>query len=557
MTLPGGFGGSVKFLGVLLVLMVAALVFGKKAWDARSHASSASLLKTAREAISRQEWAVAAENIRQAREAEPDGLTLLRVMVEYLDKTGLDPAFQLQALRRLHEAGQSESADLWVAGRASLRSGDVAGARALLEKLPADLQATPEALELKAAILQQEGGDGQARKLQHLAAERTADDPLAAVRAAVLDAESVHSVQRASGMERLWALAARTDKAGLAALRFLVAQPGLTPQQVQELAHKVQAHREAGLADQLAVLSAQLRLEPAQRSSQIGNLVARHQSSSLEVKLVLARWLAAEREHEMLGRLIPWEVMLKSEDLFPIAIQSLAEAGRWQQMSEVLRQHSLPMSEEGLAVWRALAASRLQPDMNEAQVQLKTAIKRAAATGNYGPLRAAAQVAQDLELWELALEGYQLLAQPKAGHELEMLEKCWEAATHLGDSTQLLDTARRQSALRPTSALYAQRLDYLRLLRGEEMESVSSTADGTGTHDILSALKAYRLGDRRQAAELLAAAQGTTALNAGQRAVYAGLLALLGDQARAFQLAEKISPRLLMAEEQVFLQKAL
>jgi hypothetical protein len=257
--------------------------------------------------------------------------------------------------------------------------------------------------------------------------------------------------------------------------------------------------------------------------------------------------------------------MQQSNELFPIAVQALAEAGRWQQMKELLKQRALPMSEEGLAVWNALAASRLQPDLHEAQTQLQAAIKRAAAGGSYGPVRAATQVAEDLELYDVAMEGYVLLAQPKAGHELEMLEKCWETATRLGDSAQLLETARRQKALRPTSMLYAQRLDYLRLVRGVEMESVQSPAPDTVTQEvenlgisaILTALKAYRLGDRQQAARALSTVQGVAKLSAGQRAVYAGLLALLGEPARAFQLAENISPRLLTAGEQTFLEKAL
>jgi hypothetical protein len=556
-------GGSVKVLGILLLLL--ALLAGKYAWNARSRGSTQSLVNEARQAMERKDWASAAKYIRQAKEASPDDLALLRVMVDYLDKTGLDPAFQLQALIWLKEAGLQQPADVWIAGRACLRTGDMAAARALWEKLPTEVKDTPEALEFKAGILRQEGGEGQAQHLQQLAAQKAPDNPESAFKAAALDAESVYPEQSAAGMERLWAMTTRADAAGLATIRFLVARADLTLPQVQQLRALVGKHADAGLADELRVLSLVIRLDAAERANVINDMVERHRNASLEVKVVLARWLAEERELEPLARLVPWGTMQQSNELFPIAVQALAEAGRWQQMKELLKQRALPMSEEGLAVWNALAASRLQPDLHEAQTQLQAAIKRAAAGGSYGPVRAATQVAEDLELYDVAMEGYVLLAQPKAGHELEMLEKCWETATRLGDSAQLLETARRQKALRPTSMLYAQRLDYLRLVRGVEMESVQSPAPDTVTQEvenlgisaILTALKAYRLGDRQQAARALSTVQGVAKLSAGQRAVYAGLLALLGEPARAFQLAENISPRLLTAEEQTFLEKAL
>ena len=563
LALPGGFGGWVKVLGILLLLL--ALFVGKKVWNARSRGSTESLVREAQQALARKDWAAAAIRIRQAKEASPDDLALLRVMVDYLDKTGLEPAFQLQALIRLKEAGLQQPADVWIAGRACLRTGDMAAARTLWEKLPAEVQSTPEALDFKAGILRQEGGEGQAQRMEQLAAQQALDNPDAALKAAELDAESVYPEQSAAGMERLWPMTKRADAPGLAAIRFLVGHAELKLPQAQQLQQLVRAHAEAGLADELRVLSVLIRLDAAERASVIDAMVERHRDASLEDKVVLARWLAEERELEPLSRLVPWGTMLQSNELFPIAIQALAETGRWQQMNELLKQRPLPMSEEGLAVWKALAASRLQPNLNEAHQQLSAAIKRAAAVGNFGPLRAATQVAEDLELYDVAMEGYVLLAQPKAGHELEMLEKCWKTATRLRDSAQLLETARRQNALRPTSAQYAQRLDYLRLVHGVEMESVQSPVPDTiaqegqnpGMPTILAALKAYRLGDRLLATKALAAVQGVAKLSAGQRAVYAGLLALLGDPARAFQQAETISPRLLTAEEQVFLKKAL
>ena len=52
-------------------------------------------------------------------------------------------------------------------------------------------------------------------------------------------------------------------------------------------------------------------------------------------------------------------------------------------------------------------------------------------------------------------------------------------------------------------------------------------------------------------------AQSTQEMAAGLRAVYVGILAMSGEKAKAYELAEKIRPELLLKEELVFLDMAL
>lgn len=562
----GGFGRAVKVLGIILALLVVGLLFGRKGYHAIKRNAAHAKVQDAKRAVEQKEWGEAAALICDARITLQDDPELLRVMVEFLDKTGIDPVLEIQTLRDLEKLGKAQSGDTILAGRAHVRKGDLAAARAVWEKLSQDQQKTAEALEFKAQILGQEGGEGAAGKLQQLATQKSADDPQSAFKLAVRDIENGHPVMVAAGRSRLWKISESDEAAGLQAIRYLLSRPELTLAEATHLQKQVSAHPQATLSDDLGALSAVIHLDTVQRSQLLDELIARHQNASIEKTVVIARWLAEEKEHERLTQLVPADLMIKSQTLFPIYLQSLAESGRWQQMHELLKKpQGLPMSLEGLTVWQALASSRLQPDLKQAAHELNLAVKQAASTKNFGPLRAAAQVAEDLGLWEIAMAGYVQLAQFENGHELDMLEKCWQIASRLGDSNHLLDTARKQNALRPTSRHFANRLDYLRLLRGEEIEASVSQQHGNqgggeeeGTFAaLLVALKAYRFGDAALVKSTLVSVHDAASLPAGQRAVYAGLLASAGDPAHAFQFAEKISSRLLIAEEQIFLRKAL
>lgn len=546
-------------------MAVIGSLAGRHFWNVRIARQLQSLIDKARNEVGQKDWENAAISIRAAAKIRAEEPALMRVMVDYLDATGTEPVVELQMLRTLKEKGLAQPGDMILSAHAHVRRGDLAAARALWEKLSAEEQAGPAALELKAHILSQEGGAQEARELQKRAALQGGDTPEAALKIAILDTESAYAEVAGSGLDRVWEISRRADSAGLKAIRHLSTHTGLTLTQAQELQERVRRHPASALADHLAVSSALIRLAPEQRSAVIDDLVQRYQDEGLDTTVALARWLAAEKEHERLSKLVSQDMMLKSKELFPILLQSWAESGQWQQMSKVLtRPQKLPMSVEGLSVWRALASSRLQPDLKQAEQDLKLAIKQAVPVRSWGPLRAAAQVAEDLQLWNVAIEGYWQLALPETGNEMEMLEKCWQIATHMGDSSRLLDTARKQSSLRPTSLQFSSRLDYLRLLRGEEIESITGgpaqDKERPREHDstvLLAALKAYRLGDPALTKEALAQITDASALSAGQRAVYAGLLASAGDRGRAYQMAERIPAQLLIPEEKVFLSKAL
>ncbi len=544
MRMPGGFGSLVIGLTVLLVLSAVFLLARGGFSHFVKQEDPAEKIAAAQAAIAREDWEQAAADVRALREAHGDDPAVLRLTVDYLDKTGVEPLLQLQLLDRLRERGLTNGDDALRKGRAHVRNGDILSAREVLAELPAGAQKESEALKLKAAVLAQEGRQEKAHATRQQAQAAAAPSPS-------------------------WTVTAGTDAAALDTLRGLVDRQDLSPAQAETLLQAFDKHPGHDLADHLSAVSALMRAAPARRAALLAQETRPEPERSLDDTMTLARWLVFEKEHDWLMRLAPEDTLLHSKELFPIVVQSMAESGRWNDMLTMFGTRSnLPMPVEGIHVWKALAASRLNPSADEAAHHLRLAITKSLAVKNHSVLRAAAQTAEDLRLWELAFHAYSTLAAETKGHELEMLEKCWRIAVEGGDLSRQIDTARRQHALRPTSGHFARRLDYLRLLLGDEIESAAHAPagaaqpafdddDDVSLEALLQALKAYRLGDDRQLAAALRSMHDTSRLTPGQRAVYAGLLAAIGETSRAFQLAERIPAHSLVPQEKVFLRKAL
>lgn len=564
--LPGSFGPLVKISLALLLIALVVLAVRGRVWEAFRGNRIEEIVSEARIAIHAKQWEQAVIRIREAREVNANHPDLWRVTTEYLDQTGLEPVLQIQTLRRLREVGLAEKGDELIEGRAHLRLGDLPRARAIWEKLPEDERRSSEALEFHAAIQLQEGEKEKARATSLLAAQNKTDGPLAAFRSAKIGLISALPERRASALAEIQAMSTQKDAAGLEALRLLIERDGITSAEAEKLLVAFEAHPKHDLADRLSALSAIMRADPGRRGALLDAEVKAQKGKSHDVTLLVARWLAHEKEHLRVLDLAPREVLLKEKDLFPIFLQSMAEAGRWKDMRELFENHrSLPMKEESIQVWKAIAASRLESTLKQAEHHLRLAFTGSISAKNHATLRAASQVAEDLELWELAYEGYSQLSQPEVGAELEMLEKCWKAAIATSHMDWQLDTARRLRVLRPTSVRFANRLDYLRLLLGDEIEAAmewrevytDESADERQMAALLLALKAYRMRDKSLMLESLAKVDDATALPPGQRAVLAGLLASGGQAGRAFQLAERVQERLLSSVELAFLKKAL
>lgn len=177
---------------------------------------------------------------------------------------------------------------------------------------------------------------------------------------------------------------------------------------------------------------------------------------------------------------------------------------------------------------------------------------------------AAATLAEDIGLWDVALLFYEGLAKNQPQSRLQMIEKVQEMAIRDRDTSATLNAARRLLEIRPNNRQYADRAIYLQLLSGDEVELAaekvvhadSATANRLEDH-FVRALAAYRLGDLTSLRLHLDKVSDISALTQGQRAVHAGLLSISGRVGPAYQIAEQIPSILLLREELRFLKRAL
>lgn len=203
--------------------------------------------------------------------------------------------------------------------------------------------------------------------------------------------------------------------------------------------------------------------------------------------------------------------------------------------------------------------SHVQPDMRESRRILQGTVINAAQAGNVATLQVAAQLAEKLNFADVACQAYKAAGMKSAENNaseaaLLNLQKSVELALRAKDTETLLEVSRRLHVMSPSSAVFADRFVYLRLVLGVEIETVNVKALMTEAEaktavsvtldrippPLLLALAAYRLGDREGMAKHLAALPRGENLSPGPRAVAAGLLSLAGKADRAFVLAEKI-----------------
>ncbi len=525
----------------------------------------------ARVALKSKDWARAAEQTIAARRWAPQDVEVMRVVIEFLKVSGSDPGGLVQELRKLSEKQPLNQDEQMLLGRTLAATGKTDEARGVYDKLPLSTSTDKPALELLSSILRQEGHDEEAKTLARRATLKEPETFEARMKVALEDKKSSFAEIRRRAHDELWALAQLETETAMEAVTHLTIDPLLTATEALQLLTLVDAHAHKKLPVRLGVVSALIRLQPGQRDTLLDEEIKRFKSGDDGALEHLARWLALEKQHSRLLKLVPLRLAEKSRELYPIMAQALAEEGRWQELKEMLGTGRPPVSPARVAIWQAEASSHLEPDLKEAAHLLMCSIQASEKEGNLPNLFAVASVAEKIHLPEIALAACQAAASKGGAAALPMLQKTHTLALEQKNSVVLLQTARQLHELRPASSAYADRLAYLRLILGEEIETVDLSrlkesndmqAMFTVTLErvpssLLRALAAYRMGDRAGIQQHLAGLGDTSALPPGQRAVVAGLLSLSGMADRAYQIAEKIPAVVLLDEERAFLQKAL
>lgn len=561
----------------------ALLLAGVLAWrPATTMARGMLARKNAKEALvatAAKDWMKAHQAVTLARQRAPEDVEVILAMVEFLKATGSDPAGLTQYLQKLRTKRPLTAEEELTLGRALISSGKTKDAREVYEKLPPKQSTQQPGMELLASILSAEGHTKEAAEIAQRALVQGKDEatPETLLQAAVRDLQSPYAELQNQGMRQLWELAELGTQTGLDAILQLAACRGLTLPQADRLLALEEGHALKTLGTRLRVVSALMRLQPGRRAELAKAEVTRYKEEKRGKLEDMAYWLMREHFNEAVLELVPRELAVQSRELYPVLVQTLSQAGRWEELQEVLKVPNAPVPATLVDLAMAEVLSHVQPDMRESRKLLQGTVLNAAQAGDVGTLQVAAALAEKLNFADVSCEAYRAAGMRAAENNaseaaLQNLQKSAELALRAKDGGMLLDVSRKLHVISPSSAVFADQFEYLRLVLGVEMESVDvkglvALADSKKTAEIVSlerippelllALRAYRLGDRKGMEAHLATLPRAEGLPPGPRAVAAGLLSLAGKADRAFVLAEKIPGALLLEEETVFLKRAL
>ncbi len=525
-------------------------------------------VQRAQSAMQAKEWAEASEAIAKARAWKSEHPRVLRATADFLKETQSDPTALLQTLRAMDEVGQATPEECLLIGQLLLGQGDLVGARAELARYQAQsktAQETRPQLELAAGILRSEGHTAEADQMIRRALTLNIQEPESRLRLAILDFQASFPETRRAARATLWDIAQSQDELALKALNFLTGDEAeLTVTEADQLLKLAESHAEASPELRYRILTAQLRLSPDKRPTILRAEKQRIQGKGSEKLSQMLNWLIAENEPTLVIELLPEELYRKSAQLLQPYLQALSLQQRWSEIDALLTKPAgMPVSPTFIALWRARAASKLDKDTRRLRQHLNLAFESAGAGQDAEATRAVAEVAEQASEWDIAVQCYTALADRYPQSQLTMLEKVLEIATRDRNTEAVLRAAQRISQLIPENAFHARRVLYLQLLLGTQIEHSAHLLENPKlprdptAENLLRALAAYRLGDLAQVRSVLPPPEDLGDLTAGQKAVHAGLLNLVGQVGPAFQLAERLPSPLLLPEELRFLKRAL
>ena len=497
---------------------------------------------------------------RQWREDHPK---FLRVYTDFLMAINSDPSAILHTLKILEIGGQAHEEDYLRMAQIYIQQEQVENAILMLKKLSSETQLKRPALEVLANIQRSRGDSRQAEQTLRQALSLEPGDNMCRLRLALIDIQAVFSELRLGARKVLWDLAKGKDRAALLAMETLGADLDLTATKAEELWSLTESYPELPETSRFYILSARMRVNPLRRAEWLDAELAKYNEAGAEKMAPLLEWLLREKHPERVLAMQTGDLFTKSDLLIPHYLQALADLGRWEEIERILsRPAGMPVSAAFVALWRARAAKNTDREQLNTRQHLNVVYEASGHGRDGSTAKLAADIAEEAGLYDLAAKFYQGLSeyQPKA--KISMLEKVYEMAARSRDTDEVIRVAKQLLALRPQNPQYIERLQYLQLVSGEDMEiqaaRILSFVSSKSRQDQLHrALAAYRLGDLKLMKEHLHDLADVSDFTPGQKAVHAGLLSISGQVGRAFQIAENISTLLLLKEELRFLERAL
>jgi hypothetical protein len=523
--------------------------------------------------MEREDWANAARALNDANRWAPHDPDVLRVAVGFVEKTGAEPRTMIRFLSQLDEKGLLTPGEISKYGRAYVNLPDIKKAHDTYDRFKEEQLTKRPALELLAAIQKAEGLAARSFLTQRQALLADPENPDAILELALLDARSGDPSLSGPARERLWPIARGGGEQAVPAIEFLAQHRLLTAQDANDLMVLVESIKDTPKAEacRFQVISANIRLHPHERERIVNDELRRWNGRAAANLPPLLAWLVNEKEFERILRLVSDKTAASYSAILPHYVTALRGLNRWGEV-KVFLSGRLDPSFPGVQarIWLAEAESHLSDDPTTPRHLLNTVFDETGRGENMAAALKSAEMAEFLGYWDLSRRFYEGVARKHAGAAQNMYLKVYEMAQKETNGAAMLRSSEELLRLKPTDVVYLDRASYLRLILGTDIEialrDLNATKD-TPAHHItpdrhvalafLRALAAYREARYNDIAPELARVKSSDTFPAGARAVYAGLLAITGNQSGAYQIAEKVPLNLLLPEERRFLARAL
>ncbi len=509
-------------------------------------------------------WTDATPLLEEAYKTNPSDPFIVRACVYYERHGPKNWVLTCHYLRQLVRLGVANSEDKAELSEALLEQGMIKEALEIFESIPTQDRNSAVALEVESQFMRRKGEAQAADDLLRKSLAMNPTEPRNQLKLAIMDMHSSKYEIQQQSLKALWTLARADSNVSNEAIEKIARHPLLTEIQSEELLDLLPKKNNASDALRYEVMSCHLRFHPKLRESILEAEIALNAKSS-DIKFrYLCIWLIFEKEYDRALKLLTQDKAISNANLYPIYVETLARQGKWTQLNEFLKTKHLPTTPIDKLQLQARCAHELKEPSTVVREHLIAAQSYASAPQNSKALQSIGGLAEKLGYPDIAIDC--LLGMNSKSEPLSeaMVEHILELQRGLEDLAGMITTLRTVNFSQRGTIALAELSVYLKILSGVELETVMDDCDmfraqgiiSADSYDFFKAFAAYRNGDLEALKTTLVKIK-PSGLPVNWRAVYAGMLSSIGEQASAFQIGEKIQQTLIMQSEKKILIKAL
>lgn len=549
--------GAALIVAACVSLSALAIRFARPIYNMAQHWHANHLVAEARRLADEGDVFSAVLKAQSAYSMSPENIDAIRLNAEFFTRMKRPEA--LYFWDKLAGLDSLSAADEQLRVRALLNADREKEAREQLEILITKHTADEGVLQLAQEVL---GGgllnEVLLRKLKEYLANHPDDLP-GRLRLARLQLMSGSAQETAEALDSLWHLAAGSDQSSVEALMLLDDFDGLPAEDAPRLIKRLLQHPRADAAMEVRAARRQAKLVPSQRAALAARLIDKYQDAGRNDLLHLTLWLAQERAFPQILSLLARreDVVLTHQPLLENYLSALTALKRMEDLQRLLddpRVNHL-LSRSTTAFYRLHMAFLTRQPREELRTRMKTAIQHAEQEGRLENLVAIGQYGEQHAMPDLAAEAYRAAMRSRRTYAAA-LESLLRATLASGSSADHLDALREAASQWPDNQDYQERLAYMRLLTGMEIETAVWQADkllAIRPRDpvtrLLVAMGAWRLSRladlQRQLPDI-----DTTRLSHGQRIVLAAMARAAGNSGEALRQTSSIPANALLFPEE-------